>query len=29
MNVYWFTFVMAGTILAMLLGLIYYTKEHG
>ena len=29
MNVYWFAFVMAGTILAMLLGLIYYTKEHG
>lgn len=29
MNVYWFTFVMAGTILAMLLGLIYYTQEHG
>ena len=25
MNVYWFAFVMAGTILAMLLGLIYYT----
>lgn len=29
MNVYWFAFIMAGTILAMLLGLIYYTKEHG
>ena len=29
MNVYWFAFVMAGTILAMLLGLIYYTKKHG
>lgn len=29
MNVYWFAFVMAGTILAMLLGLIYYTQEHG
>ena len=29
MNVYWFAFVMAGTILAMLLGLIYYTKEYG
>lgn len=28
MNVYWFAFVMAGTILAMLLGLIYYTQEH-
>ena len=25
MNVYWFSFIMAGTILAMLLGLIYYT----
>lgn len=29
MNVYWFAFIMAGTILAMLLGLIYYTQEHG
>ena len=28
MNVYWFTFVMAGTIFTMLLGLIYYTQEH-
>lgn len=28
MNVYWFAFVMAGTILAMLLSLIYYTQAH-
>ena len=28
MNVYWFAFVMAGSMLAMLLGLIYYTQEH-
>lgn len=29
MNVYWFTFVMVGTIFTLLLGLIYYTQEHG
>lgn len=29
MNIYWFAFIMAGTILAMLLGLIYYIQEHG
>lgn len=29
MNVYWFTFVMIGTIFTLLLGLIYYTQEHG
>ena len=28
MNIYWFAFVMAGSMLAMLLGLIYYTQEH-
>lgn len=29
MNIYWFTFVMIGTIFTLLLGLIYYTQEHG
>ena len=29
MNIYWFTFVMVGTIFTLLLGLIYYTQEHG
>ena len=28
MNIYWFTFVMVGTIFTLLLGLIYYTQEH-
>lgn len=28
-NNYWFTFVIIGTILALLIGLYYYTDEHG
>lgn len=29
MNIYWFTFVTVGTMTALLMGLIYYTEEHG
>lgn len=29
MNPYWFSFVVVGTIIALLLGLFYYTEEHG
>lgn len=29
MNIYWFAFIMLGTITAMAVGLIYYTEEHG
>lgn len=28
LNLYWFVFVMFGTMLALLLGIFYYTKEH-